>query len=265
MHGCARKNERVFVSDSDYETTEYDDVERAAMMSLPKICGDVCEELLVTPRLDVDEDEDEVTVAAAVPISRVVGEKEFMKDKFDEDIFGDVLADAIVDVETPLQKNAQFNTLGCGRSFSDLPIPVHKNRNKSPHPTVQVSVKEKGIQKDVKRLRQCANKKCGHYCGSRAKVCKMCSTPLPLTTSKATQYVRRFRERRKVGRSFAKKILNLQSTKSVKRLRVCSVCSAYIGPRTKNCKRCGTPAPKRTKLSEARAAFRRKKSITILL
>lgn len=182
----------------------------------------------------------DVALAAAVPLPTPTSRaSEELPSEFAA-IFADIMDDNIVEYypyATPLQ--CRTNTSAEQK---------------------QGEVSEKVVNK---RLRKCQNAACGHLCGSRAQVCKVCQTPMKCELSENTRSVQRCRakKRLKLGKQRFVKKLTCSKKKSTKRLRKCLLCQSYMGPNAKSCKSCGTPAPPRSAKSAVRAVNRKKRRI----
>ena len=180
----------------------------------------------------------DVALAAAVPLpTPSTGASEELPSEFDA-IFAEIMNDDIVECHpyaTPLQ--CRTNT--------------------------SAEEKQGEVSKKVvnKRLRKCQNAACGHLCGSRAQVCKVCKTPMKRDFSENTRSVQRCRakKRLKLGKPLFVKKLTCSKKKSTKRLRKCLLCQGFMGPNAKSCKSCGTPAPPCLAKSVVRAVNRKKR------
>lgn len=189
----------------------------------------------------------DVALAAAVPLP-TSGEE--LPSEYDA-IFAEIMNDDIVECHpyaTPLQ--CRTNTSAVEKRVEKLKRNIQALREAS----------EKVVNK---RLRKCQNAACGHLCGSRAQVCKVCQTPMKREFSENTRSVRRCRakKRLKLGKPRFVKKLTCSKKKSTKRLRKCLNCQSFMGPNAKSCKSCGTPAPPRLAKSVVRAVNRKKRRI----
>ena len=81
----------------------------------------------------------------------------------------------------------------------------------------------------------------GRLYGSRAVVCKACTTPVKLEVSEQTRKVQRWRAKRRLKFNELPCEIKAKKKKSTKRLRQCLLCQNYMGPTAKRCKTCGSP------------------------